>query len=292
MNMTPADETHWIIETTADTFEQDVIERSRQVPVVVDFWADWCQPCRLLAPLLEKLAREYQGRFILVKANTDQLQQAAAQFGVQSLPTVIGLRDGQPVDYFTGLIPEPNLRSWIDRLLPTETERLAQEAQQLESVDEAAAIDKYREALAVDSENAPAKIGLARVLLAQGDLDACAALVAELEARGYLEPAAQQVKAALDLQRQGASSGSIEECRQAVEQDPDNLELQLRLAEALAAQQQYREALQISLSLVERDRHGVGETARQRMVDVFRLLEDEQPELVSEYRRQLSAALY
>lgn len=284
--------TSYIVDAAPESFERDVIERSRRVPVVVDFWAPWCQPCRLLGPLLETLAREYDGRFVLVKANTEQLPQQAARFGVQSIPAVFGLRDGARVDSFTGLLPEEHLRVWLDRLLPTPAERLTAEAAKLESSDPQSSEAKYREALAVDAEYAPAKTGLARLLLAGGRIDESQALLAELEERGFLETEAQQVKAALDLRLQGQKSGGVEECRAAVEQNPDDLPVRFRLAEALAASEQYREALEICLELVRRDRRGLGEEARRVMVDVFRLLEDRQPELVSEFRRQLSAALY
>jgi putative thioredoxin len=284
--------TPYIVDATPESFEREAIERSRQVPVVVDFWAPWCQPCRLLGPLLEKLAREYDGRFVLVKANTEELPQQAARFGVQSIPTVFGLRDGALADSFTGLLPEEHLRVWLDRLLPTAAELLTAEAAGLESSDPQSSEAKYREALVVDAQHAPAKTGLARLLLAGGRIDESRALLAELEERGFLETEAQQVKAALDLQLQGQKSGGVEECRAAVAHNPDDLPAQFRLAEALAASEQYREALEICLELVRRDRHGLGEEARRVMVDVFRLLEDRQPELVSEFRRQLSAALY
>ena len=118
MSQPAPDTSQWIRVATRKTWQQDVFERSRQHPIVVDFWADWCQPCRLLAPILEKLAIEYDGAFLLVKANTEQLPEAAAQFGVQSIPAVYGLRDGEVRDFFIGLLQEPQIRGWLDRLLP------------------------------------------------------------------------------------------------------------------------------------------------------------------------------
>lgn len=281
----------WIVETSLERFEADVLERSRQVPVVVDFWAAWCQPCRLLGPVLEKLAEDYQGRFVLVKADVDKLGPIAAQFAVQSIPAVYGVRHGQLVDYFVGVLSEPQIREWLDRFLPSEADLLVAAAEKIEATDPAEAEAKYRRAAEVAPDDAEAKIGLARVLLAEGLPGESEALIGQLEQRGFLEPEAEKVKAALELRQQGQEAGTVEQCRTALAADPDNLSLQLKLAEALAAQRQYNEALPLLLALVERDRHGTGEVARALMVDIFRLLPADS-ELVTDYRRRLSQALY
>jgi putative thioredoxin len=280
-----------IVETSAETFEHDVIERSRQAPVVLDFWAPWCQPCRVLGPLLEKLAHEHQGRFVLVKANAEELPDAAASFGVQAIPAVFGLRDGQIVDFFAGVLPEHALRQWIERLLPSPAEQLAAAARSLEAADPQAAAAHYREALQQDPNLAAAQIGLARVLLGLGQTAACREIIEHLAARGYLEPEAEKLKARLELQQQGEAAGGVEACRAAVAAAPNDLQLQLRLTEALAAAGQYEEALQIALRLVQQDRQRFGEPARQLMVDVFRLLPDDS-QLAADYRRKLALALY
>jgi len=281
----------WIVDTTDATFEADVIERSRDAPVVVDFWAEWCQPCRMLSPLLEKLAREMDGKFVLVKANTEQAPQAATEFAVQAIPTVFGVRDGQPVDFFTGLLPEPALREWLDRLLPSEAQVAVQAGRlQLES-DPQAAEAKFREALKLDENEPAAKIALADALARQQRLTEAAELIADLQQRGFLEPEAERVKAALELQKEGQQAGDVDELRSAVAANPADLNARLKLAEALAARQDYEEALQISLELVEQDRKAVGKSARQIMLDIFQVL-PEGSELTTEYRRRLSTALY
>ena len=281
----------WIIDAQADTFQRDVVERSRELPVVVDFWAPWCQPCRLLGPILEKLAREYDGKFLLVKADIDQLPGIAGSFGVQSIPAVYGLRDGQMIDYFVGVLPEPQLRSWLDRLLPSPAEALVAEARRLDSTDPKAAEDKYRQAVELAPNLEEAKIGLARLLFAQGRLEDARKLIDELESRGFLEPEAEKIKAQLDLQMHGDEAGNVEELRSAVAADPNNPELKLKLAEALAAAGNYDEALEICLELVQKHRQDFGEKARKLMVDIFHLLPDDS-ELLANYRRKLSTALY
>ncbi len=276
----------WIVDTTAEQFELDVIERSKVTPVVVDFWAAWCQPCRMLAPILEKLAHEYQGRFVLVRANTDQLPQIAAQFQVQTIPTVFALVDSQVVDFFQGVLPEPQLRHWLDRILLAGA---LVDARAQEQARPAESERVYREVLAQVPDLAPAKIGLARVLLQAGQLEESRALIEELEKRGFLEPEAETVKAQIGLQAH--SGGDVAALRAAAAARPDDLEAQLRLAEALAAQQEFEAALELCLTLVERDRDGVGEKARQAMVDVFHVLPRDS-ELTRTYRRRLSSLLF
>jgi putative thioredoxin len=276
----------FVVNTTDETFHADVLERSRAVPVVVDFWATWCAPCRALGPVLEALAGEYAGRFVLVKADVDRLPQSAMQCGVQAVPVVFGLVDGQVVDSFTGAVPPPQIRLWLDRLLAhgdlSATARL-------ETVQPAEAEAKYRQIIQQQPNEAGALIGLARVLLALERPEEAREIIERLERRGFLEPEAEKVKAALTfLNRAG---GDIESRRRAVEAQPDNLQLQFELAEALAADQRHQEALDICLSLVERDRSGVGETARKLMLDIFRLLPGDS-ELVRDYRRKLSMLLY
>src|SRR5690242_11377340 len=164
-------ESNWIVDADEATFEQAVVERSREMLVVVDFWATWCQPCRMLGPILEKLAREYDGKFLLVKADTDKVPNLAGSFGVQSIPAVYAMRDGNLVDFFVGLQPEPQLRTWIDRLLPTPGECLVAEARKLETTDAGGAAARYAQALELEPNLAAAKIALAHLYLVTGKID-------------------------------------------------------------------------------------------------------------------------
>jgi len=280
----------FVIETTTKTFEHDVLEPSFSVPVVIDFWATWCGPCRMLGPVLEKLAREYAGRFLLAKVNTDAESELALQFGVRSIPAVFAVRDGRAVDGFVGVQPEAMIRAWIDRLVPSPAETIAAAARALERTDPSAAEAKYHEAIAIDPELTGARTGVARIALDQGRLDDAQTQIIELERRGFLEPDAEKIKAELTLRHQAREAGSVEAARAALAADPDNLNLKFPLAEALAAAGHYADALALCLELVERDRKGNGEKARQTMVAIFQLLAPDS-ELVTEYQRQLSLAL-
>jgi putative thioredoxin len=285
-----ADKPLGVIEVTAGNFEAEVLDRSRTAPVVLDFWATWCGPCLVLGPLLEKLEREYDGKFVLAKVDVDREPELSAQFRVQSIPVVYGVRDGQIVDAFVGALPEPSIRQWIDRLLPTPAQTLATVARQLELTDPEGAKAKYRQALAFDPELAAARIGLARVHFEQGELEEARAELTDLERRGFLEPEAQKLKAELLLKLQGEESGGVEAARAALAAHPDDLNLKFQLAESLAAAGRYAESLALCLELVERDRKGVGDKARQTMIAIFQLLPPDS-ELVTEYQRQLSLVL-
>jgi putative thioredoxin len=279
-----------VIDATTENFAEQVLERSRTTPVVLDFWAAWCGPCRTLTPVLEKLAREYDGKFVLAQVDTDREPELSAHFGVRSIPAVFGVRDGRVVDGFVGAQPEPAIRLWVDRLLPTEAQVLAAQARELELADPRAAEAMYREAMALDPELPEAGLGLARTSFESGRLEEAWSGILELERRGFLEPEAEKLKAELTLKLHGARQGGVEAARAALAARPDDLDLKFQLAEALAAAGQYADALALCLELVERDRKGVGEKARQTMIAIFQLLPAD-AELVTEYQRQLSLAL-
>lgn len=281
-----------VVDVTIKTFEEQILKAPPQVLVVVDFWAPWCAPCRQLAPILEKLAGEYGGRILLAKVNTEEEQQLAAAFGVQSIPLVVAFRGGQPIDQFNGLLPEAAIRQWIDRLLPSAAELLMAEAEALESTDRATSIAKYREVLELDGKFEFAKIGLARVLLADGRLDECRELLDELAERGYLEPEAERLQSELDVRTAAVESGGVEEARKAAESDPDNPQLTIQLADALAASSKHREALELLLGLVQANPSSdAGKQAKETMVKVFAMLGNGS-ELAGEFRRKLASAMY
>ncbi|MBT4864091.1 MAG: tetratricopeptide repeat protein [Planctomycetaceae bacterium] len=286
-----SDQSQWIIETTTERFEADVIERSAQLPVVVDFWAPWCEPCRQLGPVLEKLAVEYNGKFLLVKVDVEANQEIAAACRVESIPYVLAFHDRQGINQFVGLMPEAELREWIGTILPSEVDALIKQGQELEQTDAAAATDIFQKALELSPQDDAIKIHLARSLAAQNRGDECRAIIAELEQRGFLEPEGEAIKAQIELREAAAEAGGVVEARKAAEAAPDDLPAQLALADTLAVAGQHSESLDICLALIERDKGGIGGDAKDTMVKIFEM-PGTPPHLISEYRRKLATAWY
>ena len=282
---TNAESSSFVRNATDATFEVEVFHRSHEAPVIVDFWATWCEPCKLLTPVLEHLAEECAGKFVLVKAETSQAANAAAHFNVSSVPALFAVVDGEVVDATVGGMPEPQLREWIMRIVDVSTYA---EAVRIEETSPTGAEAAYRSLLKNNPEHAEAKIGLARVRLAQDDAAEAQELITSLEERGFLEPEAETVKSALQFAIQGAVD--IAPLQAAVDKNPEDNDALLALAQGLAATKDFRPALDHCLTLVTRDRRDTGETARRLMIDVLRVLTDD--EMVSEYRRKLSMSLY
>lgn len=281
----------WIIDVTEENFETEVLQKSQQIPVIIDFWAPWCGPCQQLAPLLEQIVNEFQGKVQLAKVNIDEQQGLAAAFRVQSIPTVFALLNGQPVDQFQGILPEESLREWITRLVPSPVDMLLQEGQILEETDPAAAEAKYREAADLEPKNDTLQLRLAAVLAKQSRFDECGKIIEELEKRGFLEPEAEQIKSQLELQAAAEEAGGVEEARKALEADPDNAALKIALADALAIANKHEEALELCLGIIAEDKAGAGVEAKATMLRIFDLL-GPQSALTSAYRRKLATLLY
>jgi putative thioredoxin len=257
-----------VIEVTDQTFEQVVVEGSKDRPVVVDMWAEWCGPCRQLTPTLEKVADERQGAFLLAKLDTDANPMTASAFGVQSIPTVIVFKDGQALTGFVGAYPEPEVNKFIDSILPTEADKKAEEARSAEeSGDLENAEERYQQVLEDDPDNREAAVGLARILVDRGELDEAEGLVSKHRP----DAEAEKVLAAITVRRWANTS-------------EDGI---LGEAKRLVATGDVIGGLAGMLQALEEDR----DEARDAMITVFTAVGDEDP-LVQEYRRLLSAALF
>tara|TARA_R110002072_G_scaffold243821_2_gene403139 strand:+ start:134307 stop:135170 length:864 start_codon:yes stop_codon:yes gene_type:complete len=281
----------WIFDVKADEFEQQVIHKSSEVPVIVDFWAPWCQPCQLLAPIIEQAVNEAAGKLLLAKVNIDDNPELAQMMGVQSIPVVVAFFEGQVIDHFQGVLPEDQLKEWLARLVPSKAAELFKEALELLESNPAGAELKLREALELEPSDT-IRIYLAQTLLAQNRDEECGRIITELEARGFLEPEAEKLKSQLEMRADAEESGGVQQARATAEANPGDLSLQVVLAEALAVDNKHREAFEILLAVATQNRGGEnGDKARQQMVKLFDVL-GAGSELVSEYRRKLATALY
>ncbi|MBT6722309.1 MAG: thioredoxin fold domain-containing protein, partial [Planctomycetaceae bacterium] len=187
---------NWIIDTTDADFESDVVNASQEQLVLVDFWASWCQPCRLLAPNLEQAVSRFNGEVRLVKVNTEIAPETAQSFQIESIPTVYAFLNGNPIDYFQGVIEAEEISRWIEQL---QIHREIMAADLLTDTDPANAVAAWKNLLLNDNENTVLQIGLARALSLSGESEKATSVIAKLEERGFLEPEAEKVKAMITL---------------------------------------------------------------------------------------------
>lgn len=281
-----------VVDVAERDFEREVVERSRTVPVVVDFWAPWCGPCRMLGPILERLAVEAAGAWQLAKVNTDENPGLAMRYDVQGIPAVKAFRDGAVVDEFVGAQPEPTVRAFVSRLGLSPADEQAKRGRRLElaaELDEAEAA--YREALRHQADHAAARVGLGRVQLTKDDLDAA---IETLETVPYGSPQraeAEALSARARFRRQAGLTGDEMGIRRRVAADPADLDARLALAALQADKGEYREALEALLAVMERDGGEARERARSDMLAIFQVLGDGH-DLTREYRPRLAALLF
>lgn len=279
-----------VFDTTEQTFERDVLQRSFEVPVVVDFWAPWCGPCRTLGPILERLAEEMGGQFVLAKVNVDHCPQLAAAFQARSIPMVIGIRSGKVVAQFVGALPESAVREFLTRLLPSEAERLvARAGEALSSGRTEEAESLFRQALEKDPRCDGALLGLARIHAERGNSAEALALLDRIPPGSDVEQEAAHLAALLRVREGGPAS--VDSLRQRLDADPDDLDARFELAKALASQGRYEDALSHYLEIVRRDRSYRDDAARKAMVDIFEVLGPGNP-TAEHYRDELARLLF
>jgi putative thioredoxin len=285
-----------IKDTTTRTFVADVLEASRAQPVLVDFWAPWCGPCKQLTPVLEKVVREAKGAVKLVKINIDENQDIARQMRIQSIPAVFAFRGGQPVDGFMGALPESEVRKFIQRLAgdtgPSPTAQLLEIAEEaLQTGDLSAAAQAYAQILEEEPQNAAALAGLARCYMMSGDRARAEQTLALVPPDQASHEAVAGVRAALTLQMQAEKAGDLDPLREKVRQNPDDHQATLDLAAALAAGGHAEEAIDALLASIKRNRTWDEGAARKQLLTLFDALGSTDP-LVAQGRRRLSAILF
>ena len=281
-----------MIDATLSTFERDVLEASSEVPVLVDFWAPWCGPCKSLGPMLERLEREYGGRFKLVNVNSDTNPELVASFNLKSIPYAVAFVDGNAVAQFMGAQPEPFVRAFLDRLVPNPADlehRCAREA--LAAGQVAAAEEALKNALALDPSCDAARLDMVGVLLDRGDVAGARAHYALLSARALDQSTYFTIRARMDAAEAAANLPPAEVLEHRIEEDDMDMQARLDLADLHVARRDYSAALEQLLEIVRRDRTFGEDIGRVRMLEVFEMAAD-QPDLVAAYRGQLSQVLF
>jgi putative thioredoxin len=288
-----------IKETTTQTFVKDVIEESKRQPVLIDFWAEWCGPCRQLTPVLEKAVRNAKGKVKLVKMNIDQHPAIPGQMGIQSIPAVIAFVNGQPADGFMGAIPESQVNAFIEKLTkgvpaagePNIAEILKEAEMLLTEGDAASAAQVYAEALSFDATNIAALAGLAKCYITTGAVEQAKQTLAMVPESKRNDAAVKAVQAAIDLAEQAKSLGPIAELEQKVAANPLDHQARFDLATALNAGGKRSEATAQLLEIVRRDRKWNDDGARKQLVQFFEAWGGAD-EATVEGRKRLSTILF
>ncbi|MXN65008.1 thioredoxin [Stappia sp. GBMRC 2046] len=283
-------------DVTTQTFMQDVIEASHTRPVLVDFWAPWCGPCRQLTPTLEKAVSDAKGAVVLAKMNIDEHPEVAGQMGIQSIPAVVAFKDGRPVDAFMGAQPESQVKSFIEKLAgpvgPSDAEKFLEEAEAARAArDWSQAAQLYGAVLSMENENPAALAGLAQCYLGLGDFARAKQTLEMVPEAAIDDPSVAAARAAIQLAEQAESLGDLAELQTRVEEEPSDHQARFDLAVALSARGDKTGAVDHLLEIVRRDREWNDDEARKQLVQFFDAWGAKDP--ATNYgRRKLSSILF
>lgn len=286
--------TNTVKNTDAAHFAHDVIDASLKAPVIVDFWAPWCEPCKTLGPLLERLVQQTNGAVHMVKVNVDQERQLAAQFRIQSVPTVYAFQEGRPVDGFSGVIPEHQIRQFISRLSNgNPTDAALEEAQGLlEAGDTGTALEIFQTIWKKDPTNITAAAGVVKTLVTQGSLGSAQHAFKQIPEDMHGHEALKTVRAYLDLMVESTDTAiKVAHAESSAAHNPDDLEARYVLAIAYTAANRHRDAANCLLDILRRDRHWEDGKARRQILKMFEAFGPTNP-ITIEARRQLSSLLF
>lgn len=280
-----------VFDIDQQTFETEVLQASAETPILVDFWAAWCEPCKSLGPLLEKLAAEYNGSFRLGKVDVDAQQDLAAMFGIKSIPTVMLVKDGQVLDGFAGALPEGQLREFLARhVQPREGEPAEAEVVDSPAETPEAAINRLQQEIATEPEKTALKLELALALMRVGQIDAAQAQLDALPANLATDARAQRLRSELDLAHAVKQAPDATELQQRIESDPEDWSARDQLGVRLLLEGDPEAGLEQFLVILKKARDWNDGQAKKRLLAAFATLDD--AELVARYRRRMTSMLF
>jgi putative thioredoxin len=277
----------YIFDATAENFQQQVLAASMERPVMVDFWAEWCSPCKILMPVLAKLVEEYQGKFLLAKVNTEQQQPLAGHFQIRSIPTVKLFFQGEEVDEFMGALPEAEIRAFLDKVIPRESDGLLKQAEALLLQGDSAGAGKLlQQASDKDPDNPGVRLAYARYLATLGQLEEAENILKTLPADEREKPEVLSMLARIQFDRAAADSPPIDALEERLKQNPADSEALHLLASHKIMENDHEAALELLLTLLQKDQGYKDNIAQKQMLKIFEMLGG-QGELVKHYRKRM-----